>query len=270
VGSLFQSADDFAVFVNGDLPQQVDFFALFTLGQLYYWERACDRALAALDQAIAAAEGGPPADRPEGLAYAYFYRGNLHAVHRQDRPAAIADYRQALALDPRLASAAFNLGQALRVWAVACRAQGDEAAAVESLAQAIQAYDRAIEIDPGYPRAHGARGLAHSLLGRLDQAVADYRLELARGPRAETYHALGLALRDLGRLDEALDALERAVARAPGDGRYYFSRGRVLARLGDEDRAIADFRSYLRLASPADTGRRARVQKWLEERGVSD
>jgi tetratricopeptide (TPR) repeat protein len=112
--------------------------------------------------------------------------------------------------------------------------------------------------------------LAHALLGQLDEAVAGYRQELARAPRAETYHALALALRDLGRLDEALDALERAVARAPGDGRYYFSRGRVLARLGDEDRAIADFRSYLRLAPPADADRRARVGKWLEEQGVSD
>ncbi|MBN1953709.1 MAG: CHAT domain-containing protein [Anaerolineae bacterium] len=259
------AADDFVLFVNNDLPQQVDYFAFFTLGQLYYWEQKYDRALAALSAAIAAVERDGDND-PPGLAQAYFYRANLHAVHRQDRPAAIADYRRALALDPGLVAAAFNLGQALRVWAVARRAQGDEAGARDSLQQALQAYSQAVDARPDYAAAYGERGLAHYLRGEFELASADYQAELARAPRAETYHQLGLALRDLGRFDQALAALDRAIARAPAEARYYFGRGRLLARQGKEERASVDFQTYLRLAPPSDADRIARVRDWLTAR----
>ena len=98
------------MFVNRELPRQIDYFVLFTLGQFSYWERDYARALTAIDQAIVAAEAGGSGEQPEGLAYAYFYRGNMHAIYRQDRPAAIADYTRALGLLPDFANAAFNLG----------------------------------------------------------------------------------------------------------------------------------------------------------------
>ncbi len=267
VRSLFQSQDDFAVYVNRDLPRQVDYFVFFTLGQLYYWEGNHDQALTALDQAITAAEAEGPDHRPEGLAYAYFYRGNLHAVDRQDRPAAIADYRRSLALAPTFAAAAFNLGGSLRIWANTLRAGGDEDVARQIYQEAVAAYGQAIELDPEHVLAYEGRALAHYEVGAYEAAVADYRLALAREPRAETYHQLGLALRDLQRWEEALEALDLALARAPGMGRYYFSRGRIYARMGDEERAAADLRAYLRLAPSSDAERRERVKAWLAQRG---
>jgi tetratricopeptide (TPR) repeat protein len=269
VRSLFQSQDDFAIYVNGDLPRQVDYFVFFTLGQLYYWEGKYDGALGALDRAIAAAEAEAPGDQPEGLAYAYFYRGNLYAVHRQDRPAAIADYRRSLALAPTFAGAAFNLGGSLRIWANTFRASGDEDAARQTYQEAIVAYGQAIDIDPEHALAYDGRALTHYEIGVYEAAVADYRLALAREPRAETYHQLGLALRNLKRWDEALEALDVALARAPGMGRYHFSRGRLHAQMGDEERAAADLRAYLRLAPSSDAERRERVKSWLAQRGHS-
>lgn len=270
VGSQFQEATDFALFVNQELEQKVEYFVFFTLGQLYYWEGEYEQAMTALDQAIAAVETESHDDLPEGLAHAYFYRGNIHAVYYQDRPAAIKDYRQALTLDSNFTGAAFNLGQALRVWAMTHRARGDEAAASHHFQEALEAYDQVINIAPDYARAYGGRALTYYLMEKYEDAITDYRSELAREPWAKTHHQLGLALRNLERLDEALVELEQAVARAPGEGRYYFSRGRLLARMGDEGRAIADFKTYLRLSSATDTARRERVKEWLKERGILD
>jgi tetratricopeptide (TPR) repeat protein len=92
---------------------------------------------------------------------------------------------------------------------------------------------------------------------------------LAREPHAETYHQLGLALRNLGRFDEALAQFDQALTFAPGTGFYYFSRGRLRARLGDEAGASADFQAYLRLV-PSDPERREKVQTWLAQRGFSN
>jgi tetratricopeptide (TPR) repeat protein len=268
VRSLLQSEHDFTLFVNRDLPQQVDYFVFFTLGQLYYWAGDYERGLAALNQAIAAA-GEADDDLPEGLAYAYFYRGNLFAVHGQDRPAAIADYRQALTLAPSFTDAAFNLGGSLRILANTYRHHGDEQTARQTYQTAIEAYSQAIHIDSDHVLAYEGRGLTYYELGLDEAAAADYQSALARQPRAEVYHQLGLALRNLEHWDQALDQLDRAIAYAPGTGRYYFSRGRIRAHVGDENGAIADFQAYLRL-SPTDTERRARVQAWLAKRGISN
>ena len=266
-GALY-TAEDFSMFVNRELPRQIDYFVLFTLGQFSYWERDYARALTAIDQAIVAAEAGGSGEQPEGLTYAYFYRGNMHAVYRQDRPAAIADYTRALGLLPDFANAAFNLGGSLRILANTCRASGDEGRAAETYRQAIEAYGRAIAADPNYVPAYEGRGLARYEIGLYDDAIADYDSALALGPRAETYHQLGLVLRDLKRLDQAAANFDRAIAREPGTARYYFSRGRVAAALGDLDGAGADFRTYLRLAPPDDAERRARVEAWLANHGV--
>jgi tetratricopeptide (TPR) repeat protein len=270
VGRLFQADNDFRVYVNRDLPRQIDYFVFFTLGQLYYWERNFDAALAALGQAIAAAEAESPGDRPQGLAHAYFYRGNIYATHRQDRPAAIADYRQALALAPDFAVTAFNLGGSLRIWANVFHDQGEEDTARQTYSEAIAAYGRAIEIEPRYISAYEGRALAHYELGEFEAAVEDYRAALAREPRAETYSQLGLVLAYLKRWDESLAAMDLAVARAPGIGRYYFGRGRVRNALGDIEAAVADFQAYLRLAPASEASTRQKVAAWLAERGIED
>lgn len=269
VRGLLYSDEDFALFVNRELPRQVDYLVFFTLGQLHYWERDYERALTALNQAISAVEPEPDEDKPEGLAYAYFYRGNVYAVHRQDRPAAIADYRQSLALAPDFANAAFNMGGSLRILANTLRARGDEDRAVKTYREAIEAYSKAITIDPDYVLAYEGRGLAYYEISLWEEAVGDYRSALALTPRAETYHQLGLALRNLQRRQAALAQLDQAIARAPGTGYYYFSRGRIRAYLGDESSAGADFQAYLRLAPQDERERRTRVRRWLAEHGIS-
>jgi tetratricopeptide (TPR) repeat protein len=268
VGSLFQADNDFRVYVNRDLPRQIDYFVFFTLGQLYYWEGNYDAALAALDQAIAAAEAEAPADQPHGLAHAYFYRGNINSVHRQDRPAAIDNYRQALALAPAFSVAAFNLGGSLRIWANGFRARGDEDTARQTYIEAISAYGQAIESDPAYVPAYEGRALAHYEIGQFEAASKDYQAALEREPRAETYFQLGLALRSLQRWDESLAALDLAITRAPGMGRYYFGRGRLHNALGNQDAAVSDFQTYLRLAPESEASTRQKVAAWLAERGI--
>ncbi len=264
VGQRFSQSDDFALYVNGALPKQVDALTFFTLGQFTYWEGDYDRALAAFDKTLQAAEA---TTIPEGLAHAYFYRGNLHAVHRQNRPAAIADYERALALEPDFANAAFNLGDARRILANVQRVQDDEDAARRSYRAAIDAYTQAVDAAPTYARAYERRGLAHFELGECDAAAQDYEQALQHGPRAETHYQLGLALRHLGKFNEALAQIEAAILRAPGTARYHFGAGRLQAHLGKTEAAIARFQTYLRLAP--DDDRADRVRDWLNSHGAT-
>jgi tetratricopeptide (TPR) repeat protein len=77
---------------------------------------------------------------------------------------AIACYRRALELDPKLALAHNNLGNALHV-------KGD-------LGGAIACYRRALELDPRYAKAHGALGQVLLQQGRYAEARESTRRAL--------------------------------------------------------------------------------------------
>lgn len=260
VREVFGPERDFAVVVNRDLPRHVEYFVFHTLAYLRYWSEDKDGALAALDRAIEAAEGSAGA-RPEGLGEAYFYRGNIHGAHRQDRPAAIADYRRALELRPGFGHAAFNLGEALRTLGNARRLAGERAGAEEAYRQAAEAYDVALSADPDDAGAHEGKGLARLARGEHEEALADFIRALERKPKAETFNRLAAALDALGRLEEARRALDEAVTRAPWACHYRFNRWRVLVRLGQAAAAEADAREYIRLCP--EGSERDRLEGWL-------
>ena len=89
-------------------------------------------------------------------------------------PAAIADFTEAIRLDPKSASAFNRRGLAYRRW-------GD-------LARAIDDYTQAITINPIYALAYNNRGYVYEAQGRKDDAISTssqpcylIRLSSARG-----------------------------------------------------------------------------------------
>ncbi|MEP7198765.1 MAG: tetratricopeptide repeat protein, partial [Chloroflexota bacterium] len=259
------TSEDLALFIQRGLPQQVDFFIFFVLGQLHYWDRQYARALNALTRAI---DAGSVLDTPpHGLAYAYFYRGNLHAFYLQNRPAAIADYRAALSYPPPFVNAAFNLGQALRAWGEAHRLQHDESQMRAAFVEAREAYTQAITIDTQFAPAYEARGLTHAELGDDSAAIRDYERALALRPQAETFNKLGLVLIRRGDLDNARVQFDQAIAHAPDHADYYYNRALLAVKRGQTESVVPDFVSYLQLAPHAPD--RARVTEWLKAHGGS-
>jgi len=86
--------------------------------------------------------------------------------------AAIRDYDAALRAQPGLAEAFVNKG-------IALLHKGDEAGAIAALTQGI---DRS----PARPEvAYYSRGVAHELLGKLKEAMGDYRQAAALAPQWE-------------------------------------------------------------------------------------
>jgi tetratricopeptide (TPR) repeat protein len=144
----------------------------------------CYRYLGDLESAIAdcsrAIELHP--DNPNAYysrAIAYYHAGDLQA--------SIADYHQALDLftDEDSQSAVYSdLGLSLR-------ALGD-------LAAAIEAFDRSVELNPGYAIAYFNRGLTRYDLGENDKAIADLNRAL-ESTEYESFRA---------RIAEVLDLIE--------------------------------------------------------------
>jgi tetratricopeptide (TPR) repeat protein len=97
----------------------------------------------------------------------YNIRGTIH-YEKKDYERALADYNEALRLDPRRAHAWNNRGN---VW----RVKGDTA-------RAISDFNQAIRVDPDYQLAYKNRGNVFSDKGALDKAIIDYSEAIRLNP----------------------------------------------------------------------------------------
>ena len=280
---LLASPDDLSTTINADLPEEVRYLVLLTLGQLNAEKGDYERARGVLLQALAR----PPAD-PAALASLQFLLGYVHQSSKPpDLSAAIAAYTQALALQETLLAAHINRASAY----LRRDAPGDLEAAVADLTDVIAALpeDATAHVNRGaaYLRLKGPGDLERAL-GDLDQAVAlapemveaYYNRGLARirrgdaaGWQADLQKAIDLEPDHAGAYaalcwgyaldrqpDSALPYCDRGVALAPaGPGRD--SRGIVYAELGRFPEATREIEAYLRGDVPE--AERTERQAWL-------
>jgi Flp pilus assembly protein TadD len=83
-------------------------------------------------------------------------------------------------------------------------------------AEAIDAYDRAVQLDSTYPDLHLNRGAALMMLGDSISAASEFHTELhqnEKNPRA--WNNLGVILESRGDLDSALVCYDNSLASAP-------------------------------------------------------
>jgi tetratricopeptide (TPR) repeat protein len=103
-------------------------------------------------------------------AVAYHNRG-LAYYRKGELDRAIADYAEAIALNPKYVKAYTGRGNAYKN-----KGEYD---------RAIIDYTKAIALDPNYVPAYGNRGLAYQKKGDKEQAIADYRKALEINPSDE-------------------------------------------------------------------------------------
>ncbi len=116
------------------------------------------------------------------------------------------------------------------------------------LPAAIEAYRRAIEIDPRYAVAHNNLGLALHDSGDVEAAIAAYRTALEIDPRYALAHAnLGNALRESGDLEGAIAACRTALEIDPRLALAHNNLGVALHEHGDREGAIAAYRKALEI-----------------------
>jgi lipoprotein NlpI len=119
----------------------------------------------------------------------YNNRGLAYAT-KGDRDRAIADYSEAVRLDPKFANAYNNRG-------LAYRAKGDND-------RAIADFNEAITVDPKLASAYNNRGNAYRAKGDNDRAIADYDEAIRGDPKfANAYINRGLTFLYGGSLAKA-------------------------------------------------------------------
>ncbi|MBI4579221.1 MAG: tetratricopeptide repeat protein [Planctomycetes bacterium] len=169
-----------------------------------------------------------------GTAWAHGQLGSC--LLKQGRSAdALAEYEEAVRLEPDWPTARVNLGLALM----------QQRRLAEAEAQLRAALDR----EPGNSAAHNAMGAALAAQGRSAQAMEHFRSALQSRPEfPEAHFNLALALADQGAGIEAIRQLQQALALRPAYPEAHFRLGDLLAAGGRGAEAVAHYRQALQLA----------------------
>jgi tetratricopeptide (TPR) repeat protein len=166
-----------------------------------------------------------------------------HLVNNGDLQNAIEHYRKALAIDPYLPGADFEMGEAiLQV--------GHDA---NSLAAARQEFQKAIQIDGQGPRVECSLARILSIEGKNDEALAGYRRAYAMNPAyGEAQMGIARILIDGDKPGEAIPYLQKLLDNDPlnADARYQFAR--ALKAVNKPEDAKEQLRLFQEIRSSKD------------------
>ena len=166
-------------------------------------------------------------------AYTEFYIG-LTSYKNGEHEDAIQHYDQAIDINPQLAEAYNNRGNAKH--------------ALGRHEEAIADYTNAIRLNPQYADAYNNRGTAKSGLGRHEEAIADCNDAIRLNPQlAEAYYNRGNAKHALGRHEEEIADYTNAIRLNPQYADAYNNRGNAKSTLGRHEEAIVDYDQTIRL-----------------------
>jgi len=185
----------------------------------------------------------------EGVAEAHTSLAWVTFIHDWDWPRAGREFRRAIELNPRYATA-----RQWNAWYLA---------AMGRLAEALPEASRAVELDPASVSIHRGLGWLQIVARQGAQAVRTLERALVMNPEAfETYVTLGLAREADGRFAEAEAAFREALLLAPEETHALAALARVLCLQGRRPEAeaiagrFAEFKAR-RYVSPSDQAKLA-------------
>jgi tetratricopeptide (TPR) repeat protein len=168
-------------------------------------------------------------------AFAYDGRGNAH-YSKNDKYRAFADFDKAIQFDPRFAGAYNDRGNVYY----------DQ----QEYDRAIADYDQAIRLDPEYAFAYNGRANAYNVKNDFDRAIADYDQAIRLDPKNPfTYNGRGGAYDGKEDYVHAIADYDQAIRLDPKYAHAHYGRGMAKLKSGDTAGGNADIATARQMTS---------------------
>lgn len=119
--------------------------------------------------------------------------------------------------------------------------------------KAIEAYNRALELNPDNLEGYASRGAVYYFTGDYDKAEQDFLRVLYKNPyQVDAYTAYASTLAAKGDFENALEVLNLALQLRPSKPEIFFSRAGVYFMLGRFNDAVRDYTSVINLSPAAE------------------
>jgi len=145
---------------------------------------------------------------------------------------AITSFKRAITMAPRSETALNAYDYMARTYLK----KGDTQAAID-------AYSKALKVDPTRDDLHLQLGKIHTTEGRFDEARAEYALAVKNNPIPANRYALGQGYLGTGEFDKAIQQFELVQQQQPGKPYGYHGLGQAYAKQGRYENAIDAFKS---------------------------
>lgn len=140
---------------------------------------------------------------------------------------------------------------------------GRQASDAKRWNEALNAYHKAIELNPNDASAYNHRGLAYYNLNKNNLAIADYDKAIELNPEyGDAFNNRGKTLAGLGDYKQAILNYDRAIELNQKNADAYYNRGYAYSKLGNSTYANQDLKKAARLGNIF-------AQKSLKEKGIT-
>lgn len=127
--------------------------------------------------------------------------------------------------------------------------RGDDLYLQGRYGEAVDAYNKALEMDPYYSLAWNKRGIALVQLGYYEEAIRNFNRAIELDPfYGQAWDNKGDVMLQTGQYNESMSAYERAIAINPNDLHALSGKGANLQKLGRNEEARGAFEEVVRIA----------------------
>jgi tetratricopeptide (TPR) repeat protein len=292
--NLAKPPDDFTFYVNRELPNQMSYFALFTVAQLFEFNGRQDEVLALYDQVVSLGDSIESKQVKQNNANVFLAKARLYRYYYQNVELQRQNLQQAKIILEQILSDDTEAYSALN-------SLGNIYSDFEDYELAISYYKKAISVDPTNSTAHYNLALTLSDLGRVEEARKEYEETIHNDPSyTPAYNNLAIILFNTGDKEKAiktlsdvlvidsnfvvarrnrsifymeteqpslaLSDLEILVSTVPDDPMFLLNKGVVLKRLGRQDEALIVYNELINIHPKFSSGYNNRGSIFVDQK----